>query len=93
MVELCIDELIGCEIMGYDFDGIEELNNLMLCWWLISFYLLIIWGIGYIIVYFVWLMIFGVMKGLFGYLMCGEVVVDIIVYEVVNVELVMVLFV
>ena len=88
MAEPRIDELTGRETMGHDFDGIEELNNPMPRWWLISFYLLIIWGIGYTIAYPAWPMISGATKGLLGYSTRGEVAADITAHEAANAELV-----
>ncbi|MEJ5219347.1 cytochrome-c oxidase, cbb3-type subunit III [Cognatishimia sp. D5M38] len=88
MVEPRIDELTGRETMGHDFDGIEELNNPMPRWWLISFYLLIIWGIGYTIAYPAWPMISGATKGLLGYSTRGEVAADITAHAAANAELV-----
>ena len=88
MAEPRIDELTGRETMGHDFDGIEELNNPMPRWWLISFYLLIIWGIGYTIAYPAWPMISGATKGLLGYSTRGEVAADISAHEAANAELV-----
>lgn len=88
MAEPRIDELTGRETMGHDFDGIEELNNPMPRWWLISFYLLIIWGIGYTIAYPAWPMISGATKGLLGYSTRGEVAADIAAHEAANAELV-----
>ena len=88
MAEPRIDELTGRETRGHDLDGIEELNNPMPRWWLISFYLLIIWGIGYTIAYPAWPMISGATKGLLGYSTRGEVAADISAHEAANAELV-----
>ncbi|MCY4336045.1 MAG: cytochrome-c oxidase, cbb3-type subunit III [Litoreibacter sp.] len=83
-----VDELTGRETMGHDFDGIEELNNPMPRWWLISFYLLIIWGIGYTIAYPAWPMLSGATAGFLGYSTRGEVVADIQAHEDANAALV-----
>lgn len=88
MAEPRIDELTGRETMGHDFDGIEELNNPMPRWWLISFYLLIIWGIGYTIAYPAWPMISGATSGLLGYSTRGEVAADINAHDAANSDLV-----
>lgn len=83
-----IDPLTGRETMGHDFDGIEELNTPMPRWWLITFYLTIIWGIGYTIAYPAWPMISGATAGLLGYSTRGEVVQDIASHEASNADLV-----
>jgi len=46
-----IDEATGVETVGHEWDGIEELNNPLPRWWLWSFYLTILFAIGYMIVY------------------------------------------
>lgn len=46
-----IDEATGVETVGHEWDGIEELNNPLPRWWVLSFYATILWAIGYVIVY------------------------------------------
>lgn len=82
------DELTGRETMGHEFDGIEELNTPMPRWWLITFYLTILWGIGYTIAFPAWPMISGATAGLLGYSTRGEVVADIEDHEMANADLV-----
>ena len=41
----------GVETTGHEWDGIRELNNPLPRWWLWTFYLTIIWAIGYCIAY------------------------------------------
>lgn len=82
------DDLTGRETMGHDFDGIEELNTPMPRWWLISFYLTIIWGIGYTIAFPAWPMISGATAGVLGYSTRGEVSEQIATHEAANAELV-----
>lgn len=38
-------------VLDHDYDGIRELDNSLPPWWLYTFYLTIIWGIGYIYVF------------------------------------------
>lgn len=82
------DDLTGRETMGHDFDGIEELNTPMPRWWLISFYLTIIWGIGYTIAFPAWPMISGATAGVLGYSTRAEVSEQIEAHEAANAELV-----
>ena len=51
MSENHIDELSGVETTGHEWDGIRELNNPMPRWWVWTFYVTILWAIGYAIAY------------------------------------------
>lgn len=82
------DDLTGRETMGHEFDGIEELNTPMPRWWLITFYLTIIWGVGYTIAYPAWPMISGATAGLLGYATRAEVTEAIATHEAANAALV-----
>ncbi len=62
---------------GHSWDGVEEFNNPLPRWWLITFYLTIIWGIGYIIAYPAIPLINGATPGLLGYSSRAEVQKDI----------------
>ncbi len=88
MAEPRKDELTGRETMGHEFDGIEELNTPMPRWWLITFYITIIWGIGYTIAFPAWPMISGATAGLLGYSTRGEVAAEIEGHEAANASLV-----
>jgi cytochrome c oxidase cbb3-type subunit III len=46
-----VDDVSGVETTGHDWDGIKELNNPLPRWWLWTFYLCIIWSIGYVAYY------------------------------------------
>ena len=46
-----IDDFTGVETTGHEWDGIKELNNPMPRWWLWTFYLTILFAIGYSIAY------------------------------------------
>ena len=37
------------ESMGHEFDGIEELNNPLPKWWTYTFYFILVWSIGYLV--------------------------------------------
>ena len=82
------DELTGRNTMGHDFDGIEELNTPMPRWWLITFYVTIVWGVGYTIAYPAWPMISGATAGLLSYSSRGEVAQQIGAHEAANADLV-----
>lgn len=82
------DDLTGRETMGHDFDGIEELNTPMPRWWLVTFYLTILWGVGYTIAYPAWPMISQASAGLLGYSTRGEVAAAIDAHEDSNEALV-----
>lgn len=67
MADKHIDELSGVETTGHEWDGIRELNNPMPRWWVWTFYLTILWAIGYTIAYPAWPMISGATKGMLGF--------------------------
>src|ERR1700747_1592795 len=49
-----IDAVSGTATTGHQWDDIKELNTPLPRWWVITFYLTIIWAIGYWIVYPAW---------------------------------------
>ncbi|MEJ2227941.1 MAG: cytochrome-c oxidase, cbb3-type subunit III [Alphaproteobacteria bacterium] len=49
-----IDDVTGVETTGHEWDGIKELNKPLPTWWVWVFWVTIIWGIGYTIVYPSW---------------------------------------
>mgnify|MGYP001072124025 CR=1 FL=1 len=71
------------ETTGHSWNGIEEFNNPLPRWWLITLYLTIIWAIGYMIAYPAIPLINGATPGLLGYSSRGEVAADI---EAVNTQ-------
>jgi cytochrome c oxidase cbb3-type subunit 3 len=46
-----IDQPTGVETVGHEWDGIEELNNPLPRWWVITLWLSVIFALGYIVVY------------------------------------------
>lgn len=62
---------------GHSWDGIEEFNNPLPRWWLITLYLTIIWAIGYVIAYPAIPLIKEATPGLLGYSSRLEVKADI----------------
>ena len=62
-----IDTATGVETTGHEWDGIKELNNPLPRWWLYTFYVSIIWSIGYWVVYPAWPTLTSYTKGTLGY--------------------------
>lgn len=62
---------------GHEWDGIQEYDNPMPRWWLWTFYITIIWGIGYTVAYPAWPGIKGATEGLLGYSTRAEVAAEI----------------
>lgn len=66
MADKHVDELSGVETTGHVWDGIRELNNPLPRWWVWTFYLTIIWAIGYTIVYPAWPLLTTNTKGIWN---------------------------
>ncbi|MER9132546.1 cytochrome-c oxidase, cbb3-type subunit III [Mesorhizobium sp. M0768] len=62
-----IDEVSGISTTGHEWDGIKELNNPLPRWWVITFYITIVWAIGYTIAYPAWPMLTSATRGVLGY--------------------------
>lgn len=62
---------------GHEWDGIREYDKPMPRWWLITFYITIVWGLGYTIFYPAWPLINGATPGILGYSSRGEVQAEI----------------
>ena len=63
-----IDDVTGTETTGHVWDDdLQELNKPLPRWWLYTFYVCIVWAIGYQIAYPAWPMINGYTKGMLGY--------------------------
>ncbi len=71
---------------GHEWDGIREYDNPLPRWWLWTFYITIIWGIGYTILYPAWPLINGATPGLLGYSSRAEVAADIQRFKDANAE-------
>ena len=72
-----IDSVSGKSTTGHEWDGIKELNTPLPRWWLTTFYLTIIWAIGYWIVYPAWPLITTNTPGLLGYSTRASVAVEL----------------
>lgn len=83
-----IDKETGIETTGHEWDGIKELNNPLPRWWLWTFYITIIWGVGYTIAYPAWPMISGATEGMLAWSTRGNVAEDIATHEDQNADLV-----
>lgn len=83
-----VDEATGVETTGHSWDGIEELNNPLPRWWLWTFYLTIIWGVGYTIAYPAWPLVSGATQGLMGWSSRANVSAAIEAHEAKNAGLV-----
>lgn len=72
------------ETTGHEWDGIKEYNKPLPRWWLWTFYLCIVWGIGYSIAYPAWPLINGATAGVLGYSTRAEVAEDIAAVDQAN---------
>lgn len=62
------DALSGTDTTGHEWDGIKELNTPLPRWWLYTFYVCIVWGLAYSVVYPAWPTGFNsYTKGVMGY--------------------------
>jgi cytochrome c oxidase cbb3-type subunit III len=62
---------------GHSWDGIEEFNNPLPRWWVWTFYICIIWGIGYTIAYPAWPLLTQATQGYIGATLRKDVVEEI----------------
>ncbi|WP_136443083.1 cytochrome-c oxidase, cbb3-type subunit III [Pacificoceanicola onchidii] len=65
------------ETTGHSWDGIQEYNKPLPRWWLWTFYVCIVWGIGYSIAYPAWPLVNSATAGVLGYSTRGEVAEEI----------------
>jgi len=72
-----IDQISGTATTGHQWDGIKELNTPLPRWWVITFYITIVWAIGYWIVYPAWPLLTSHTTGLFGYSTRADVAVEL----------------
>ncbi|MEJ5977367.1 cytochrome-c oxidase, cbb3-type subunit III [Novosphingobium sp. PS1R-30] len=71
-----IDEPTGTSTVGHEWDGIEELDTPMPRWWLWSFYLCILFAIGYMVVYPAVPLLTKGTEGVFGWTSRGELAAE-----------------
>lgn len=67
-----IDAPTGTETVGHEWDGIEELDTPMPRWWLWTFYLTIVFAIGYVIAFPAWPMVDRATEGVLGWSSRGQ---------------------
>jgi cytochrome c oxidase cbb3-type subunit 3 len=72
-----IDHVSGTSTTGHQWDGIKELNTPLPRWWLITFYLTIVWAIGYWIVYPAWPLLWSHTTGIWNYSTRAEVATEL----------------
>jgi cytochrome c oxidase cbb3-type subunit III len=77
-----IDQVSGVSTTGHEWDGIRELNNPLPRWWVITFYVTIVWAIGYTIAYPAWPLLHSATKGVLGYSSRNDVKNELAVAEV-----------
>lgn len=61
-----IDEATGTETTGHQWDGLQELNTPLPRWWVNTFYITIVWAIGYCIAMPAWPLISSYTTGVLG---------------------------
>ena len=71
------DHVSGRSTTGHEWDGIKELNTPLPRWWVITFYLTIVWAIGYWIVYPAWPMLWSHTTGIWNYSTRAEVAAEL----------------
>jgi cytochrome c oxidase cbb3-type subunit 3 len=62
-----IDSVTGTATTGHDWDGIRELNTPLPRWWLWTFYLCIVYAVGYWVFYPAWPLLTNSTQGVLGY--------------------------
>ena len=72
-----IDSVSGTATTGHQWDGIKELNTPLPKWWLYTFYLTIIWAVGYWVVYPAWPLFTSNTRGVLNYSSRADVAVEL----------------
>lgn len=62
-----IDAVTGTPTTGHEWDGIRELNTPLPRWWLWTFYITIVWSVGYWVVYPSWPLVTSYSVGVFNW--------------------------
>lgn len=69
---------------GHSWDGIQEFNNPLPRWWLYTFYITIIWALGYTVLYPAWPLLTGATPGILGASTRADVAAEIKRFEEAN---------
>lgn len=72
------------ETTGHSWDGIEEYNNPMPRWWLLTFYACVVWALIYTIFFPAWPMLSRATAGVLGYSSRANVAAEIAQFEDAN---------
>lgn len=72
-----IDEATGVETVGHEWDGIEELNNPLPRWWVLTFYATVAWAIAYCVLYPAWPLVSQATEGIYGWSSRGDLRADL----------------
>jgi cytochrome c oxidase cbb3-type subunit 3 len=75
------------ETTGHQWDGIQELNNPLPRWWLWTFYITIIWAVGYMVLYPAVPLLTQATPGVFGYASRADLEKEINHYKQANAAL------
>jgi cytochrome c oxidase cbb3-type subunit 3 len=62
-----VDTVTGTATTGHEWDGIRELNTPLPRWWLWTFYVTIVWAVGYWVVYPAWPLVSSFTTGVFNW--------------------------
>lgn len=71
------DPVTGTATTGHEWDGVQELNTPLPRWWLWTFYITIVWAVGYWIVYPAWPLIASYTGGVFNWNSRSAIVEDV----------------
>jgi cytochrome c oxidase cbb3-type subunit 3 len=72
-----LDHVSGTTTTGHEWDGIKELNTPLPRWWVITFYLCIVWAVGYWFVYPAWPLLWSHTTGFLQYSSRADVAVEL----------------
>jgi cytochrome c oxidase cbb3-type subunit 3 len=72
-----LDHVTGTATTGHEWDGIKELNTPLPRWWVITFYLTIVWAVGYWVVYPAWPLLWSHTTGVLNYSSRADVAVEL----------------